>query len=253
MNSAVSEVTILIVDDEAPARDRLCDLLAECAPALPNRVVGQADNGISAFEMAASTRAKVVLLDIHMPGMSGLQLARHLSRLATPPAIVFITAYDQHAVEAFEIGAMDYLLKPVRHERLLTALQRASPLKPEQEALLAQRGGGRDRLMLSDRGHVHWLPVSHILFFRAEDKYVIAQTAKEAHLIDDPLVRLEEEFAPRFVRIHRRYLVNRDHVSGFSLCHEQGNHWQAELEGWPEPLPVSRRQAHVIRSFRKNM
>ena len=129
---------ILIVDDEAPARNRLRDLLTDCAAELPTMVVGEAANGVQALQVLEHTAVDVVLLDIRMPVMDGLELAQHLGRLDTPPAVVFATAYDSYAIQAFELSAVDYLLKPVRSERLVTALRKAQALNPATTALLRQ-------------------------------------------------------------------------------------------------------------------
>jgi two-component system response regulator AlgR len=241
---------IVVADDEALARRRLVALLAECQDAFPNEVVAEAATGEEAIGAVAASGADLVLLDIHMPAMDGLMAARHLARLPEPPAIIFLTAYDQHAVEAFEIGALDYLLKPVRLERLKLALQRARRLSPEQDRQLQESGSARTRLVVSDRGRVILVPVADVLFLRADEKYVVAQTRERGYLLSESLASLEEEFGAQFLRIHRGCLVSRLHLAGFEAGGGEGGHWQAVVRGWAERLPVSRRQAHVVRLLR---
>lgn len=234
---------VFLVDDEAPARARLRALLADCAMTLPNEVVGEADSGPAALAGLAGAAADVVLLDIRMPGMDGIEVARQLAEQASAPAVVFVTAYDAHAVSAFEVSARDYLLKPVRRDRLLEALRRVAPpaARPEVERFVA----------VNDRGRVLRVPLDEVLYLRAELKYVTLRTREREYVLDEPLARLEEAFVDDLLRIHRNCLVNRRHLVGFELRHEgEEARWVALLDDWPEVLPVSRRQAHVVRDFR---
>lgn len=239
---------VLIADDEAPARQRLRDLLAEMAGELPNRVVGEAANGREMLERVAAGRPDVVLLDIQMPGMNGLEAARHLLALDPCPAVIFITAFDEYAVQAFEVRALDYLLKPVRAPRLADALQRVRPLAAADATALAPR---RRHFCCVERGKVWLVPVEDVLYLRAELKYVTARTREREYLLNESLVHLEEEFPGAYLRIHRNCLVARSHLTGFERV-EAGDEprWVAVLQDWPERLPVSRRQQHVIRDFR---
>lgn len=252
--SDISEPTgpcrVVIADDEALACRRLQALLAECQRDFPHLLVGEAATGEAALRVAAEQGADIALLDVHMPGMDGLAAARQMARLPSPPAVIFLTAHDQHAVEAFEIGALDYLLKPVRLERLKLALQRARRLTPEQDRQLQSRTGPRAQLVVTDRGRVLLVPVAEVLFLRADEKYVVAQTVERSYLLSESLASLEEEFGPRFLRIHRGCLVSRQHLAGFEPAAGEGGHWQAVVRGWAERLPVSRRQAHVVRLIR---
>ena len=237
---------LAIVDDEAPARHRLRELLADCSAEVPTEVVAEAANGLQALAVIDEARPEVALLDINMPGMGGIELARHLLRLESPPAVIFITAHDQHAVSAFEVNAIDYLLKPVRAVRLAAALKklpRPEPA-PAQDARYAQLDGGPRRfLSISERGKVQLVPVEDILFLKADAKYVLVRTAKAEHLLEESLNRLEEEFGARFVRIHRSCLVTRERIRAVQRSTgEEGEGWSVLLEGWAEPLPVSRRQ-----------
>lgn len=244
---ATQALKVLIADDEPPARRRLRDLLADAEPACPNRVVGEAATGTEVLAQAAEHRPDVVLLDIQMPGLSGIEAARHLAGLAQPPAVIFTTAHDEYAVQAFELRAVDYLVKPVRLARLTEALGRVRPLGVEDGAALSPRR----HLLSSERGRVWLIPVPDVLYLRAELKYVTARTREREFLLNESLVHLEQEFPEAFVRIHRRCLVARRHLVGFERVGEgEEAHWVAVLKDWPERLPVSRRQHQVIRAFR---
>jgi two-component system response regulator AlgR len=198
----------------------------------------------------AQNPVDVALVDIRMPVMDGLVLARHLSRFADPPAVIFVTAYDQHAVEAFEVGALDYLMKPVRAERLVAALARARKLNAEDDATL-EALAPRRHLTVSDRGRVWLVPIEEVLYLRAELKYVTLRTRDHEYVLNESLTKLEQEFAREMLRIHRNCLVNRQQLAGFEMTHqgEEGG-WVARLRDWPEALQVSRRQIPVIKAFR---
>jgi two-component system response regulator AlgR len=253
MSETMSELRIFIADDEAPARLRLRALLSDIAADLPNRVVGEATNGLEAIERLSALlpedAADVALVDIRMPGMDGIELAGHLGRLASPPALVFCTAYDQYAVRAFELNAVDYLLKPVRAARLLDALRRVPGRTVPAEVVQSLLPGGRQYLSCSERGRILLVPVRDLLYLRAELKYVTARTAEREYLLEEPLAALEQEFAQRFVRIHRSCLVSRDAVVGFEQLRDGADgHWAVVLKGLDERLPVSRRQWGLIRA-----
>jgi two-component system response regulator AlgR len=245
----MSELKVFISDDEQPARERLRTLLEDLAAELPTKVVGEARNGVEAIELLPPSGAQVLLLDIQMPGMGGLEVARHLARLAAPPRIIFITAHDRHAVEAFELNALDYLLKPVRAERLAAALKKATV--PDNARLENAAEGPREYLSLAERNRIVLLPVRDILFLRAEEKYVTVRTRSREHLVEEPLVALEKEFAARFIRIHRNCLVARAAIRGFERAPgEEGEaHWLVVLDGLEERLPVSRRQWPAVRDL----
>lgn len=240
---------IFIVDDEEPARERLKVLLGDLAAQLPTTVVGEARHGVEAIERLPESGAEVVLLDIKMPGMDGLELARHLGRLERAPRIVFVTAHDRHAVEAFELNALDYLLKPVRAERLAAALRKAAV--PEAKQLEKAAQAPREYLSIAERHRIVLLPVREILFLRAEQKYVTVRTRSREHLLEESLVALEREFAARFVRIHRNCLVARDAIRGVERLpgEEEEPRWQVVLDGLEERLPVSRRQWPLVRDL----
>lgn len=239
---------ILIVDDEPLARSRLRELLGDIEAQMPNQVVAEAGNGLLALEVLREQAVDVVLADIRMPGMDGIELASHLGRMTSPPAVIFTTAYDNYAVQAFDLNAVDYLLKPVRAQRLLAALQKVPAQHPDP-ALLAGigqeiRGAGRTHLSCHERGRLLLVPVSEVLYFKADLKYVTARTVEREYLLDEALTHLETEFAERFIRLHRAVLVAKPALAGF----EKGQSEDADAYGWallrgvPEKLPVSRRQ-----------
>ncbi len=241
---------VFIADDETPARERLKELLADIAAELPTVVVGEAASGLDAVAQLPESRAQVLLLDIEMPGMRGLEVARHLSGLELAPAVIFVTAHDRHAVEAFELNALDYLLKPVRAARLAAALKKASADGPPAREQLAKAAAqAREYLSVTERNRIHLVPVRDVVYLRAELKYVTLRTRAGEHLIEESLVALEREFAERFVRVHRNCLVARTAVRGFERSAEGGDepHWNVVLEGVPERLPVSRRQWAEVR------
>ncbi len=236
-------VHILMVDDEAPARVRLRQLLADIADDFPHQVSGEAGDGVAALESYAQAPADIVLTDIRMPRMDGIELARQLAGLPQPPAIVFVTAYDEFALKAFELAAVDYLLKPARAPRLLEALKKARRLAGADFSVIAP--AGRTRLRVVERGQVLLVPVADMLYLRAEQKYVTARTREREYLLEESLAHLETEFGGRFVRIHRNCLVAADAVSGVvrESAEDGGEpHWMLRLKGVAEPLPVSRRQ-----------
>ena len=256
--SPLAPLKVLIVDDEPLARDRLRTLLSDLAGQLPSEVVGEAANGLLALEALRQQTADVVLADIRMPGMDGIELATHLGRLEKPPAVIFTTAYDNYAVQAFDLNAVDYLLKPVRAQRLLAALQKVPGPRPEA-ALLANigqevRGGGRTHLSCHERGRLLLVPITEVLYFKADLKYVTARTAEREYLLDEALTHLETEFAERFLRLHRAVLVAKTALAGF----EKAAGDDAEAYGWallrgvPEKLPVSRRQWAPAKALVKN-
>ena len=240
---------ILLVDDEPLARSRLRELLGDIAIQFASEVVVEAANGIAALEFIRENPVDVVLADIRMPGMDGIELAGHLGAFERPPAVIFTTAYDNYAVQAFELNAVDYLLKPVRTQRLLTALQKIAAAPQLEPALLADigrkvRGGGRTHLSCHERGRLLLVPVAEVLYFKADLKYVTARTVERKFLLDEALTHLEGEFADRFMRLHRAVLVAKSALAGF----EKAAGDDAEAYGWallrgvPDKLPVSRRQ-----------
>ncbi|OGS80748.1 MAG: DNA-binding response regulator [Gallionellales bacterium GWA2_59_43] len=251
MNLVELALRVFIVDDELPARNRLRDLLYDCSEQLPLEIVGEAGNGQEALDKLMEMPADVVLLDIRMPQMDGVELAQHLNRLPKPPVIVFTTAFDAYAIKAFELHAVDYLLKPIRLKRLFEALTRAREAVPVQtEVLRDLLPEPRKFLSIHERGKIHLVPVEQVLFLRAELKYVTVRTAEHEYLLEESLSALEKEFATRFVRIHRNCLVAKEAIEGFEKGGEEGeSSWQVKLKGLEELLAISRRQQHIVKEF----
>jgi two-component system response regulator AlgR len=249
---AETPLRVLIVDDEGPARRRLRELLDDCAAALPIAIVGEAASGREAVDILHAVTADLVLSDIHMPEMDGLELARHLLKLAQPPVVIFTTAYNEHALQAFDVNAIDYLMKPVRMQRLLAALQKVPRLKPISVAMLEELPASARRfLSVTERSRVVLVPLDEIVYLKAELKYITIRTAQREFLLEESLTKLEEEFGARFVRVHRNCLVARDAIRGFERCvgDEGDAHWEVVLNGVEETLPVSRRQQFVVREI----
>ena len=245
---------VLIVDDEAPARHRLHDVLADCADQLAVDIVAEADNGLDALTLIQQQPVDVVLLDIRMPGMDGLECAAHINRLTAPPAIIFSTAYDAYACQAFDLNAVDYLLKPVRAERLVRALSRAHRLNRNVlEQLRDALPKARSHLSLNEKGRIVLIPVDDILYLKAELKYVTVRTPAREFLIEESLTHLENEFDPVFLRIHRNCLVARARIREIGkLPGDEDGHF-LRLDGLDERLMVSRRQYSALREKIKSI
>jgi len=253
MTLARSEVPrILIADDEAPARQRLRDLLDECRERFPLTVVDEARSGREVLDVLNREKVDIVLLDIRMPEIDGMEAARHIAGMPNPPAIIFTTAFDSYAINAFEVNAIDYLLKPIRLERLLAALTKVrAAAPPSRQALDAAANQPRRHLSVHERGKIHLVPVAEILYLRAELKYVTVRTVEREYLVEESLTTLEEEFGDAFVRVHRNCLVARQAVAGFARnADESESGWAVVIKGTGEKLPVSRRQHHVVKQFR---
>ncbi len=249
---ADAPLRVMVVDDEAPARRRLRELLDDCASHLPLVVVGEAINGREALDLLASAPADLVVTDIHMPDMDGIELARHLLKLPHPPVVIFSTAYHEHAVQAFEVNAVDYLVKPVRVQRLLAALEKLPKLRPLTIDRLAQLPATSRRfLSVTERSRVVLVPLEDVVYLKAELKYITIRTAQREFLLEESLTKLETEFGNRFVRVHRNCLVSRDAIRGFERrVNDDGDaHWEVVLNGVDESLPVSRRQQFVVREI----
>jgi two-component system, LytTR family, response regulator AlgR len=260
-------ISILIVDDEPLARSRLRELLADLSPEFPHRVIGEAANAPEALAQIEMSHPQIVLLDVQMPGMTGIELARHISARAASgdatrpmPLIIFVTAFDEFAVEAFEVRAIDYLLKPVRMQRLLDALKRAVTRLPADQAQaidqLAKATNTRRRhLSVHERGRVILVPLEQVIYLKAELKYITVRTREREFLIEESLTSLEEEFIDRFVRIHRNALVARPSIAGFERVTPTGDqdggdpYWQVVLRDVTERLPVSRRQWSTVKNL----
>jgi two-component system, LytTR family, response regulator AlgR len=245
---------VLVVDDEELARLRLRGLVQDC-PSPKAQVVGEAANASQALVWLAAHPCDLVLLDIHMPGLDGTQLAARVKQLPNPPAIVFVTAHAEHALQAFDLDAVDYLTKPVRRERLHAALQRvaqrvaqgsgpARPAEPVDEPVI----------VVSELGRKVRVPVSEVLYLKAELKYVTLRTATHTHVLDDALTDLEQRLGDRFLRIHRNALVARKALRALERRVLPAEGEEEAAEGWvvrvapvDEWLVVSRRQVSAVK------
>lgn len=247
---------ILLVDDEPLARSRLQRMLEASEH---YKVIAEADNGESAIAAFNQHRPDVVLMDIRMPVMDGLQAARHLATDAHPPAIIFCTAYGEYALDAFEAQAVDYLLKPVNREKLWQALARAQRLNRAQlgalEASVSDtEAGGRQHISARTSRGIELIPLDDVRYFLADQKYVtvyyVVDGAVREVLIDDPLKDLEQNFGERFIRIHRNALVAVAHIQGLDRD-EQGAHLRlSDVAKGPQ---VSRRHLPEVRKLLKQL
>ena len=236
---------ILLIDDEPLARDRLRSLLDELGGA---EIVGEGGTGEQAIELAQSQQPDLLLLDIRMPGMDGLEAANHLSRLESPPAVIFTTAYDEHALAAFDANAIDYLLKPIRAERLDAALKKVRPLVAQQTDvpdLSAVSDDKRSHVSGVVQGNLVLMDVADVFFFQSDQGYTRVVSADGELLIEDSLRALEEEFAESFIRIHRNALVAVSKVSEIARDGKGNQH--VSMKGIDETLPVSRRMVGGLR------
>jgi two-component system response regulator AlgR len=240
---------VLIVDDEPLARERLARMVS----ALEGyAVVGEASNGLAALEQAQGLEPEVVLLDIRMPGMDGLETARHLAELTEPPAVIFCTAYEEHAIQAFDLQAVGYLLKPVRSENLAAALAKARRVnKAQLVALGEQDSQRRTHISARTRRGIELVPVEDIRYFQADQKYVTVRHKGGEVIIDEPLRDLEEEFGELFVRIHRNALIAAGHIEG--LQRSAAGQPEIRLRDIGETLAVSRRHLAGVRRIMKHL
>lgn len=239
---------VLIVDDEALARARLRTLLGDCtAPAAS--VEAEAANAAQALAWLQHHPVDVALIDIHMPGADGLTLAQTLRTLPQPPAVVFVTAYAEHAVQAFEVEAADYLTKPVRLERLQLALQKIE--RNRQNGRGIQPDLPEEVLIIQDRGRTERVPLAEVLYLKAELKYITVRTAARSYILEGSLSELEDKYGSRLLRIHRNTLIARRAVRSLEKYHDpqEGEGWAVRLNGIDELLWVSRRQLAAVREL----
>lgn len=240
---------ILLADDEMPARSRLSDLIG--ALGSPFEVVGEAKNGREVVIFNDSLQPDIVLLDIRMPVMDGIEVARELAKLARPPAIIFTTAYEAHALEAFEVSAVDYLLKPIRKTRLKSSLMKAAAFNRSRwealEQAMAEERVVRKKICVKVRNDLQLIPVSEIGIFRAGDKYVTIFEGGQEWLIEDSLKSLEKEFGQAFARVHRNALVARSKIKGLERAPD--GHYFVLLDGFEEKVEVSRRHLSAVRAL----
>ena len=237
---------ILLVDDELLARQRLRTLLADCTEPQAE-VLAEAANGPQVITALGQGTFDLVLLDIRMPGMDGVQLAHTISSMSEPPAVVFVTEHAEHAVQAFDVAAVDYLTKPVRLERLQQALQKVERIV--QAKILQNADSSVDSLIIQDRGRTEKVPLTEVLYLKAELKYITVRTAARSYILDGALNELEEKYAAQFMRIHRNALIARRAIRALEKHYdaEEGEGWAVRLNGIPELLAVSRRQLSAVR------
>ena len=243
-------MNVLIVDDEHLARQRLRHMLGETGD---HTIVGEAENGEQALLQAQQANPDLILMDIRMPGMDGLEAASYINRLDNPPAIIFTTAYSEHALRAFETHAVGYLLKPIKQEHLTDAIQSAKRLNRAQLNQLRkdENGDARSKICVKIRGSLELVPVSEILYFKADQKYVTLRTFDHEYLIEESLKTLETEFEHLFSRIHRNALVAETAING--LVKNQSGHACITFRDIDDQLEVSRRHLPEVRKKLKSV
>ena len=237
---------VMVVDDEALARSRLRTLLGDCtSPAVS--LDGEAANATQAIELLRRQQFDLMLLDIRMPGADGLTLAQMLRDMPNAPAVVFVTAHAEHAVQAFELEAVDYLTKPVRLERLIMSLQKV------ERTIHSRRWKSADftaeMLIIQERGRLLRVPLAEVVYLKAELKYITVRTVAKTYILDGSLSELEEKYKAQFMRIHRNAIIARRAVRALErhVDPEEGEGWAVRLDGVEELLFVSRRQVAAVR------
>ncbi|MEZ5498142.1 MAG: LytTR family DNA-binding domain-containing protein [Steroidobacteraceae bacterium] len=236
---------VLIVDDEAPARERLASMIGEISEA---ELVGSAANGADALELVDDVMPDIVLLDIRMPGIDGLEVARRIAALKEPPAVIFTTAFDEYALQAFDAQAVSYLVKPIRSEKLRAALAQAARLtRPQlnQAAHAARFVERRTHIPVRHRDSMRLIPLDEIAYFHADQKYTTVRHDHGEDLIEDSLRSLEQELGADFVRVHRNALVNVRRLE--AIEREADGRCFVRLRGSDQRLAVSRRMAGDLR------
>lgn len=245
---ATGALRVLVVDDEPLARSRLRALLGDCKTPEAH-CVGEAGHAAQALETLAREPIDVVLLDIHMPGIDGLALARNLQSLNKKTALIFVTAHAEHALDAFEVDAVDYLTKPARLERLQAALAKAQ--RSLQSRAIALDDFDAPVLIIQERGRTERVPVRDVVYFKAELKYVTVRTVHRTYILDGSLNELEAQHGELFLRVHRNALIARRAVRALEKHYEpeEGEGWAVHLRGIDEPVAVSRRQLASVRAL----
>ena len=242
-------MNVLIVDDEQLARQRLRHMLS----GMGEQVVGEAATGEQALQQTMNSSPDLVLMDIRMPGMDGLTAAGYINQMDNPPAIIFTTAYSDHALKAFEAHAVDYLLKPIRQDSLADAINAAKRLTRAQIQRLRtdEENDSRDTICVKSRGSLELVPIDEVVYFKADQKYVTLKTDDHEYLIEESLKALEQEFAHRFVRIHRNALVSERRITGISKNGD--GHQCIVLNDTDDILEISRRHLPSIRKRLKGV
>lgn len=258
---------VFIVDDEAPARARLTTLLSDIVAECPHELVGECAQAQSALDRIAELNPDIVLLDVQMPGMTGIELASHLASAESGgPAVIFVTAYDEYALKAFDVHALDYLLKPVRASRLADALRHVSAIRANtqsQRKVIADVATAlqttRKNFSIQERGRLLLVPVADVIYLKAEAKYVTLRTKAREYLLEGSLLALEQEFAATFIRVHRNALVARNAISGVERGMQMidadvdgdkvQESWQVILREIDDRVPISRRQWPAVKAL----
>ena len=238
--------SILIVDDEKLARSRLQAILADCST-LPELQISEAADALQAMRILEQQPIDLIFLDIHMPGASGLSLAREIRHLPQVPQIIFVTAHAEHALQAFDLDAIDYLTKPISSARLQKALEKVSRVQQAREQM-AQ--APEKTLIIHDRGRMLRVPLAEVLYFKAELKYITVRTAQATYILDGSLTEIEQDYGAGFMRVHRNALVAKRAITALEKHHDEeyGEGWAVRLQGIAEPIAISRRQLVNVRS-----
>ena len=237
---------VLIVDDEKLARSRLQAILADCST-LPELQISEAADALQALRILEQQPIDLIFLDIHMPGASGLSLAREIRHLPQVPQIIFVTAHAEHALQAFDLDAIDYLTKPISSARLQKALEKVSRVQQAREQM-AQ--APEKTLIIHDRGRMLRVPLAEVLYFKAELKYITVRTAQATYILDGSLTEIEQDYGAGFMRVHRNALVAKRAITALEKHHDEeyGEGWAVRLQGIAEPIAISRRQLVNVRS-----
>lgn len=245
-------ISIIIVDDEAPARNRLRRLLDDGAELIRTVVLAEAATGHDLLACPELQHVDLVLLDMEMPGMNGIECAKAIKRMSVHAVVVFVTSHAEFALDAFGVSAVDYLLKPVRLQRLMDALEKVDNARSKAENLSVSDPQSDLYLTVNDLGRVLRVPLQEVLYLQAEQKCVNLRTREHTYVLTESLLELEQRFAQNLIRIHRACLVNRSKLAGFENHMDQGEgRWFAVFKDWPERLLVSRRQTQVVKDFRQ--
>lgn len=237
----------LVVDDEHLARSRLHELINRINPRIQ---VFESANGKDAIDQFAIHQPNIVLVDIRMPRIGGMELAYHLSSVDQPPAVIFTTAHNEYALQAFDANAIDYLLKPIQLERLQRALAKAEPLTADQGEVLREGEDQRTHISVREKGKLKLISLTEIGFFRADNKYVVVKTKDGKYLINETLNQLENELGNGFIRAHRNSLISTKYLDGIEKLRD--DKWQVFFKGFEEKLELSRRQKPIVRNWLRN-
>ena len=244
-------MNILVVDDEELARQRIESLLKDSSE---YKICAEAENGAEALMMVERHQPDLILLDISMPVMDGLEVAKHLSGIPNPPAVIFTTAYGEYALEAFSTKATGYLMKPIRQEQLLKSLQQARSLNRAQRSKVLDEnditGSSRKHICARMRGNLELIPIEDVYYFQADQKYVTVRHSKGEVIIEESLKSLESDLSEQFIRIHRNALVAKNRITG--LAKTNIGRVRVKIDRIDDELEVSRRHVAEIRRFVRN-